>query len=150
MGVQSWTQPTNVTNTCAGPLLSSFVLIVSTFASVSQDTPAISQLLVPRVTTTLIFLVNLRPSRSYPFHSFFFFLFVLTCPWKPIYSFILFLAVRFIQDIEYSSLCYRVGPCSFFPYMKSLHLPKLPIHPSSSHLPLGNHKSGLCVLLHYF
>ena len=73
-GAKSWTQPTNATNTCAGSLLSSFALIVSTFASVSQDTPAIPRLLVPRVTTNLIFLVNLKPSRSYTFHYFFFFL----------------------------------------------------------------------------
>ena len=72
-GAKSWTQQTNAANTCAGPLLSSFALIASTFASVSQDTPAISQLLVSRMTTNLIFLVNLNPSRSYPFHYFFFF-----------------------------------------------------------------------------
>ena len=64
--------------------------------------------------------------------SFFLFLsFFLNCPWKPTYSCILFLAVRFIQDIEYSSPCYRVGPCSFFPYMKSLHL----LIPNSQSIP---------------
>ena len=72
-GAKSWTQPTNATNTCAGPLLSSFALIAATFVSVSQITPSISQLLVLRVTTNLISLVNLKPSRSYPFHSFSFF-----------------------------------------------------------------------------
>ena len=49
------------------------------------------------------------------------------------------------QDIEYSSLCYRAGPCclSILNVIVCIYQPQIP-SPSLS-LPLGNHKSVLYV-----
>ena len=47
-----------------------------------------------------------------------------------------------LQDIKYSSLCYTARPCCLsILYIIISANPKLPIHPSPTQYPLGNHKS---------
>ena len=68
--------------------------------------------------------------------------------WFPFFSFSDFFHSSLSWDIEYSSLCYIVGPCLCIilirVYWYQVH-PKLPIHPSLPPLPLGNHKIALYV-----
>ena len=49
------------------------------------------------------------------------------------------------ENIEYNSLCYRVGPCclSNYIYWFASANPKLPILPSCIRLLLGSHKYAL-------
>ena len=51
------------------------------------------------------------------------------------------------QDIEYSPLCYTVGPCSLsvIYIVVTSASPKLPIQPSSAHPSSRNHESVLYV-----
>ena len=62
------------------------------------------------------------------------------------YSFNILFHYGLLQDIEYTSLRYTVGACSYpscIYWFASENL-KLPIHSSSTLLPLGNH-SSLCL-----
>lgn len=60
------------------------------------------------------------------------------------HSFYILLYWGLSQHVEYSSLCYIVGPCcpSILSQLASTN-PKLPVHPVPS--PLGNHKPVLYV-----
>ena len=50
------------------------------------------------------------------------------------------------QNIEYSSLCYMLETyCLSVLYILVSANPELLIHPSPTPLPLGNHKSILCL-----
>ena len=58
-----------------------------------------------------------------------------------------------LQDTEYSSLCYRVGPCCLFYIWQCVSVnPKFPIYPSPLSLPFGNHKFifYICEYVSYF
>ena len=62
-----------------------------------------------------------------------------------IHSFHILFDCGLSQDIEYTSLCYAVGPChlSIVNVVVSSTNPQLQVHPSPTPLPLAT--TGLCV-----
>ena len=60
-------------------------------------------------------------------------------------SFQMLFHYRLLQDIEYRSLCYTVGPVGYFMYI-SVYVfnPKLLIYPSCPS-PFGDHKFIFCL-----